>query len=251
MSATLPTQGSSSAVATEIRRFAALSETWWDPNGPFAPLHAMNPVRLGYIRDHLAPDDTSITPLSGKAVLDVGCGGGLLSEPLARMGASITGVDAAAEGIEVARAHALSQGLDVNYICTTAEAFLSEHGPEKFDVICALEIIEHVADSRAFVHTLSKLLKPGGQLFISTINRTSLSFVFAIVGAEYITRKIPRGTHDWRKFLAPHQVGQYCRVAGLTVRDVTGMFHNPILRTWTLSTNRMRINYIMNASRPD
>ena len=136
-------------------------------------------------------------------------------------------------------------------LCTTAEAFLSKHGPEKFDVICALEIIEHVADPSAFIYTLSKLLKRGGQLFISTINRTPLSFAFAIVGAEYVLRKIPRGTHDWRKFLAPHEVGQYCRRAGLTVRDVTGMFYNPVLRTWTLSVKRTRVNYIMNASRPD
>lgn len=244
----------SSAVEEEISRFASQASEWWDPKGAFAPLHAMNPVRIGYIRDHIAPGDTSVTPLKGVRILDVGCGGGLLSEPLARLGAEMTSIDAAAAGIEAAKAHAATQGLSINYQCTTAEALLADMQQTDaplFDAVCALEIIEHVADPASFMQTISQLVRPGGQVLLSTLNKTPLSFAVAIVGAEYITRQIPRGTHDWRKFLSPSDLAGHCRAAGLQVNDVMGMLMNPLNNSWSLSRKRIRINYIMATSKPE
>lgn len=235
----------------EIAQFDRIAPDWWDPSGMFKPLHQMNPLRVGYIRDravaHFGQDEASVTPFDGLRIVDVGCGGGLLSEPMRRLGAEVTGIDAGGEGVAVAQAHAAAMGLDIDYRVETAES-LAASGTT-FDVVLALEIIEHVADTEAFLGALSDLAKPGGLVFLSTLNRTRMSFLKAIVAGEYVLRWLPRGTHDWRKFVRPSELAAGLRAAGLTVDDLSGMIYNPVAGRWALSRRDLSVNYIAAASK--
>lgn len=230
----------------EIAHFTAMADEWWDAKGKFAPLHAMNPVRLRFIRDHIATahgrDITAREPLAGISVLDVGSGGGLICEPLARLGAAVTGVDAGEENIRVARLHAEQMGLDIRYRHDTAEALATAQ--ERYDVVLALEIIEHVADVEAFLTAVAQLVKPGGLLFMSTLNRTVKSFATAIVGAEYLLRWLPRGTHQWRKFLRPSELILPLEAHGITPRELQGLAYDPFNASWSLNPKALDVNYI-------
>ncbi len=241
----------SSIDAREVAQFAALAETWWDTNGPMRPLHALNPVRVGYIRHRalarFGGETNSLRPLLGKNVLDIGCGGGLVAEPLARLGGAVTAIDAAAESIAIARTHAEEAGLKIEYRATTAEAMLADE--KRYDVVTALEIVEHVADPVAFLHTCAALVAPGGLLVLSTLNRTPQAFGLAIVGAEYLLRLLPRGTHAWRKFRKPSELAAPLRASGLTVTDASGLAFSPLTGTWSLSAS-LAVNYILCAERP-
>jgi 2-polyprenyl-6-hydroxyphenyl methylase/3-demethylubiquinone-9 3-methyltransferase len=241
----------SSIAADEVARFAAMAEGWWDPDGAFAPLHRYNPVRLGYVREHLVRhfgrDPASLQPFRGLRLLDVGCGGGLLTEPMARLGATMVGVDATQEGIQAARLHAEEADLAIDYRHGTAEALLA--AGERFDAILAMEIVEHVADLPSFVATCAGLLVPGGALVIATLNRTARSFALAIVGAEYLLRWVPRGTHDWRKFVRPAELAGAARGAGLALDDATGAAYHPLSGSWTLGRD-LAVNYLAFASTP-
>ena len=230
----------------EIARFSAMADRWWDPRGDFAPLHRLNPTRLGYIRDrttrHFNLPERSLSPFEGLDLLDVGCGGGLISEPMARLGARVTGLDAGERNIEVARLHAKRSCLAIDYRCGTAEE-LAETAT-RFDIVLALEIIEHVADTSLFMNSLARLLKPDGLLVLSTLNRTWKSYAFAIIGAEYVLRWLPRGTHDWQRFLRPSEVSGLGRNAGLATNDVTGLTYAPFDGSWSL-TRDCDVNYMM------
>lgn len=237
--------------AAEIEKFSRLAARWWDPEGEMAPLHAMNPVRLQFLRDqavrHFGLDERALAPLAGLKVLDVGCGAGLLCEPLARMGAQVTGIDAAEESLAVARQHAADSGLEIDYRHSSVEA-LAESG-ETFDLVTALEVVEHVADVPGFLGACCQVVRPGGALALSTISRTPRAFAFAIVGAEYLLRKLPRGTHDWRKFLKPSELAGAVRRQGLEVRELAGMVYHPLSREWHLSRHDLSINYLLWAER--
>jgi 2-polyprenyl-6-hydroxyphenyl methylase / 3-demethylubiquinone-9 3-methyltransferase len=237
--------------AAEIGRFDALAATWWDSDGPMKPLHGMNPVRLGFIRDQaaahfgLAPRQMSL--LAGLDVADVGCGGGLLSEPLARMGARVTGLDPAMQNIAIAKAHAARMELDIRYLPTTIEDVAAQG--ERFDMITALEVVEHVADVPAFLDALSEALKPGGIIIMSTLNRSLRAYAAAIIGAEYILRWLPKGTHDWNKFVRPDELEAGLEDAGLRVIETRGMVPDPFKSGWRLSRDTA-VNYIVAASKP-
>lgn len=237
----------SSIDQAEIAKFEAMAAEWWDPNGKFRPLHRMNPLRLDYIADQIAAefgrDRRSLRPFAGLEVLDIGCGGGLASEPMARLGATVTGADATEVNIAVARAHAAQQGLEIDYRATTAEALLATDA--RFDVVLALEIVEHVADPASFVATCRELLKPGGLLILTTLNRTGRSFAAAIVGAEWVLRWLPRGTHDWRRFITPEELAAHARAAGLAEADRRGMVFDPLTGGWSLSDRDLAVNYAM------
>lgn len=237
---------------SEVDRFSAMAATWWDPNGPAAPLHAMNPTRLGFIRDRaidaLGGDRMSAAPLAGRTVLDVGCGGGLLSEPLARMGAAVTGIDASVPAIDVARDHAVRSGLSIHYRACPIEALAADGA--QFDIVCALEIVEHVADQRAFCQALAAVLNPGGLLVMSTLNRTARSFAIAILGAEYVMRLLPRGTHQWRQFVRPRELAGSLRGAGLVLERTAGMVFDPAAWAWRLDPTDLGVNYILAARKP-
>ena len=237
----------SSIDAAEVAKFEAMAAEWWDPKGKFKPLHMLNPVRLDYIAGQIAAefarDRRSLRPFEGLRLLDIGCGGGLVSEPMARLGADVTGADAAEGNIRIARLHAEQSGLGIDYRATTAEALL-EAG-ERFDVVLALEIVEHVADPQAFVTTCARLLRPGGLLVASTLNRTPQSFAAAIVGAEWVMRWLPRGTHDWRRFIRPDDLAGMFAAAGLRVVDRAGMVFNPVTFGWSLSPRDLSVNYLM------
>lgn len=227
----------------EISRFSKLAATWWDESGPMKPLHQMNPVRLAYIRDWGLGDGD----WKDLHILDVGCGAGLLAEPLARVGAKVTAIDASEQNIEVAKAHAAAEGVKVDYRFTTAEDLANPQHPKpapQFDIVTALEIIEHVSDVEAFLDALSALVKPGGKLFISTLNRTVMSYLFAKLGAEYVLRILPVGTHDWRKFLTPSEVILPAEKRGLKLLDKKGMIYNPVIKSWALGRS-MDVNYIL------
>lgn len=230
----------------EIAHFAAMADEWWDAAGKFAPLHAMNPVRLRFIRDHIAArhgrNTTAPAPFSGLSVLDVGSGGGLVCEPMARLGATVTGIDAAEKNIQVARLHAEQTGLDIDYRHTTAEA-LAEAGA-RYDVVLALEIVEHVADVEAFLAAVAQLVKPGGMLFMSTLNRTAKSYATAILGAEYLLRWLPRGTHHWRKFLRPSELILPLERHGIVTQDLQGMVYDPFNASWRLEPGALGVNYL-------
>lgn len=209
------------ASQAELDKFGALANRWWDPQGPQRPLHELNPARLGYVRNRVA--------LSGARVLDVGCGAGLLSEALAREGAVVTALDLAPELIDVAKLHLLESGLTVDYRLQSVEALAAE-APGSFDAITCMEMLEHVPDPSAIVRACRQLLKPGGRLFLSTLNRTPAAFAVAIVGAEYVARLLPRGTHDYKSFIKPSELSAWLRAAGLAIEDVSGLAYDPIRR---------------------
>ena len=238
----------SSVDPREVERFARMAAKWWDPRGPMAPLHKLNPLRVGYIRDRAAErfgrDVKLMGCLKGLRILDIGCGAGILSEPLARLGAELVGIDPAAENIEVARLHASESGVAVDYRATTAET-LAEAG-ERFDVVLAMEVVEHVVDVPAFVATCAGMVKPGGLLVMATLNRTLKSFALAIVGAEYILRWLPRGTHQWDKFVKPDELEAAIEDAGLNVIGERGVIYNPLADRWQLSSD-MDVNYMLTA----
>lgn len=234
----------------EIERFSALADTWWDPEGPMKPLHKLTPARMRYLSGRIARhfgQDANAKGLSGLRILDIGCGGGLVSEPLCRLGAEVTGVDAAQKNIEAARLHAAGAGLEINYRHDTAEA-LAKAG-EQFDAVMALEIIEHVADPALFVASVAQLVKPGGLIIFSTINRTPKAWALAIAGAEYVLGWLPKGTHTYSKFVKPSEMARHCRAAGLNMTDVTGIVFSP-LSGWTLNERDVDVNYFAAASRP-
>ena len=237
----------------EIGKFARMAETWWDPEGEMKPLHALNPVRVGYIRDHLAAHlkpaaapARSFAPLGGIDLLDVGCGAGLLAEPLARLGASVTGIDAASEAVKAGRAHADLQGLEIDYRIGTVEA-LAETG-RQFDAVTIMEVIEHVPDVDAFLATCGRLLRPGGLAVVSSVNRTAKSFLLAKVGAEYVLGWLPRGTHDWRRFVKPSEAARGLRAGGLRLSEVTGVVFDP-LNGWHTARDS-DVNYMIVAEKP-
>lgn len=229
----------------EIAKFTAMAADWWNPNGQFKPLHKFNPIRLEYIRDRLckqfARDPYAAQPLSGLRLLDIGCGGGLLSEPMARLGAEIVGADAAEANIKTAQTHATQQGLEIDYRVQTAEQ-LNAAG-EKFDAILNMEVIEHVADPQVFLNECAAMLKPDGIMFLATLNRTLKSFALAIVGAEYILRWLPRGTHEWDKFITPAELEVMASKAGLDTLSSTGVSFNPLSDKWR-QTGDMSVNYM-------
>ncbi|MFN4309424.1 MAG: bifunctional 2-polyprenyl-6-hydroxyphenol methylase/3-demethylubiquinol 3-O-methyltransferase UbiG [Ferrovibrio sp.] len=239
-------QTAASVDPAEIERFSAMAAEWWDPQGKFRPLHKFNPVRLAFIRDriaaHFGRDVTVKAPLSGLRLLDIGCGGGLVAEPMARLGASVLGADAAERNIGVARAHAAESGLGIDYRCTSAEALAA--AGERFDVVLTLEVVEHVADLNGFLSSCGQMVKPGGLLIAATLNRTLKAYALAIVGAEYILGWLPRGTHDWKKFVQPHELAQGLRQAGLTMQDVTGVSYDPLADRWSISGDT-DVNYMM------
>ncbi len=231
---------------TEIDKFSAMAEEWWDPRGKFAPLHQMNPCRLDYVTRHVAAqfgrDLAAARPFEGLRILDIGCGGGLLAEPMARLGAEVTGADAEEQSIRVAQLHAEEQDLDIDYRATTAEA-LAASG-ERFDVVLAMEVIEHVADPPAFFVTCHDMLAPGGLMICSTLNRTAKSFGLAILGAEWILGWLPRGTHDWNRFVTPEEQRRMIDATGLSCVDRTGMVFDPLIWSWSLSDRDLGVNYV-------
>ena len=234
----------------EIERFSRIAEEWWDPAGKFAPLHRLNPVRLAYIRDRAARHwrrDALSSPLTGLSVLDIGCGGGLLCEPMARLGGRVTGIDAAARNIATARLHATGQALTIDYRATTAEA-MAENGAQ-FDIVLALEIVEHVADVDLFLQSVGRLASPGGLVFLSTLNRTAKAWALAIAGAEYVLRWLPRGTHDWRKFLKPSEAVRGLRAAGVETQEIVGVVYSPLSRAWSLNKRDLDVNYMLYGSK--
>jgi 2-polyprenyl-6-hydroxyphenyl methylase/3-demethylubiquinone-9 3-methyltransferase len=233
---------------SEIDKFSRIARQWWDESGPFAPLHRLNPIRLGYIRSraeaHFGLDAKSLRPFEGLSVLDVGCGGGLVCEPMVRLGAKVTGLDADGTALDVARLHAGESGLAIDYIATTSDRLADEGW--QFDIVLALEIIEHVADADAFMASLHRLVKPGGLVVMSTLNRTPRSFLNAIIGAEYVLRWLPRGTHDWKKFVKPSELARMLAANGLVVRDLTGMTYDPLRREFSLGRD-LATNYLCSA----
>jgi len=235
---------------TEVERFSRHAADWWDPRGPMAALHKFNPVRLGYIRDQAAArfsrDAKKLDCLKGLRILDIGCGGGILSEPLARLGADMVGVDPAEENVETARVHAEDQGVTIDYRAGTAEEF-AEAG-ERFDVVLAMEVVEHVADIELFVSTCASMIKPGGLMIAATLNRTLKSFMLAIVGAEYVLRWVPRGTHRWDKFVTPRELETTIENIGLRIISERGVIYNPFADRWQLSSD-MDVNYMLVAAR--
>jgi len=236
--------------ASEVERFARLAETWWDPAGPFRPLHKLNPLRLGYIRDracaHFGRDPQSLTPFAGLRILDIGCGGGLLSEPMARLGARVVGADAAEKNIAIARHHAAESGLAIDYVHAAAED-LAAWG-ERFDLVLNMEVIEHVADTDSFLGACATLLNPGGAMVVATLNRSLRAYVMAIIGAEYVLGWLPRGTHDWNKFLRPSELSRGLRRQGFHVADLRGATYNPLDGSWRLSRD-LAVNYLAFATR--
>lgn len=225
----------------EIARFEALAARWWDTAGEMAALHVINPPRLRYIREHAGGREQS---LKGRRVLDVGCGGGILTEALAEAGADALGIDLAAASIEVAKAHAAEARLKVAYRVIGAEA-LADEVPESFDVVCCLEMLEHVPDPAETIEAIARLVKPGGDVVFSTINRNPKSYALMIVGAEYLANIVPRGTHDYAKFIKPSELDRWARAAGLVPKDVTGLRYNPLLKSASLSARDLDVNYLM------
>lgn len=237
----------------EVAKFSARADDWWDESGPMAPLHRMNPVRLEYIRRvvsrRLVRPDQGLTPFEGLTALDIGCGAGLLSEPLARMGFGVTGIDPSFDVIAVARAHAEAQELSLTYRAATVEEFGdSPAGAAGFDVVFALEVVEHLPDVPAFIAAAARLVRPGGVFIASTLNRTAKALALAIVGAEYIMRWLPVGTHEFKRFVRPGELSDALAASGLTEIDRTGLVYNPLVRAWKMSGD-MSVNYIMSAVR--
>lgn len=237
----------SSVIAKEIDLFSALSDSWWDETGHFAPLHKMNPCRLGFIKQeivrHFNVKDSVVKPYAGLSFLDIGCGGGLVCEPLARLGGNITGIDASDKAITTARQHAAQTGLTIDYRIVTAEKLVKTR--QRFDVITALEIIEHVADLNNFMASVSALLEPNGLIIVSTVNRNTKSFLKAIVVAEYVLRWVPRGTHDWNRFVKPHELTRSFQQNGINVQSGAGMIYSPLNDSFTLDPHNLDVNYIL------
>ncbi|MGJ8572535.1 MAG: bifunctional 2-polyprenyl-6-hydroxyphenol methylase/3-demethylubiquinol 3-O-methyltransferase UbiG [Hoeflea sp.] len=235
----------------EVARFSAMAAEWWSPTGKFRPLHKFNPVRLSYIRDHVAAhfgsDPRGDKPLAGLRVLDIGCGGGLLSEPMARMGAEVLGADASRTNIEVATIHAEQSGVNVRYEAITSEE-LAARG-ERFDIVLNMEVVEHVSDVDLFLTSCAEMVKPGGLMFVATINRTMKARALAIIGAEYVLRWLPRGTHQYEKLVRPEEIETPLNASGMNVVDRTGVFYNPLQDQWNLSRD-MDVNYMMLLERP-
>ena len=233
----------------EVEKFSAMAEAWWDPEGKFKPLHKFNPVRLAFLRDRLAAlngtDPLSDKPLEGLKILDIGCGGGLLCEPLTRLGAQMTGVDASEKNIKIAALHAREMELEIDYRHSSAEELAA--AGERFDAVLNMEVVEHVADVESFLGACAALVRPGGVMTLATLNRTAKSFALAIVGAEYVLRWLPRGAHDWRKFLKPSEVAAVLRGAGMEVTEVTGVAYNPLNGSWRLAP---RDTYMMVFEKP-
>lgn len=235
----------------EVARFSAMAEQWWDPAGKFKPLHKFNPVRLAYIReqvlDHFGLDGTARHPLKGLSILDIGCGGGLLCEPMARLGATVTGADASEKNIKIASLHAEQSGLKINYLATTSEA-IAESG-QQFDVVLNMEVVEHVADVPLYLKSCAQLVKPGGLMFVATINRTARAFALAIIGAEYVLNWLPKGTHTYSKFLTPDELISVLKRGGMTVKDKTGVTYSPLRDEWR-KTRDMSVNYMLLLEKP-
>jgi 2-polyprenyl-6-hydroxyphenyl methylase/3-demethylubiquinone-9 3-methyltransferase len=235
----------------EVAKFEAMAADWWDPHGKFKPLHMLNPCRLDYITSQIAAefgrDLTDQRPFEGLRLLDIGCGGGLLSEPMARLGAEVVGADAAAGNLPVARIHAEQSGLTIDYRHTTAEDLAA--AGERFDVVLNMEVVEHVADPQAYLTACHDLLKPSGLMVCSTINRNPKSYAVAIFGAEVVMRWLPRGTHDWAKFITPDELYDLIRNAGLDPVDRKGMVFNPVRWSWSLSDRDLSVNYVTTALR--
>ncbi len=237
----------------EISKFAAMADEWWDPLGKFKPLHQLNPVRISYIRDHLAKrhnrDIKQINPLQGLTILDIGCGGGLLSEPLTRLGAKVTSIDASHRNIEIAQLHAEDSDLKMDYRHMTAED-LVETGAT-YDAVINMEVIEHVADVEAYTTSCAALVKPGGVMFGSTLNRTKKSYLLAIIGAEYLLRWVPKGTHEWKKFLRPSEFVDVLSRNGLETLDLMGIVYNPVLDKWFHDAKDLDVNYMLVAEKAE
>ncbi len=219
----------------ELQKFSALAHRWWDPNSEFKPLHDINPLRLNYI--------DALAHLAGKKVLDVGCGGGILSESMAARGAEVTGIDLGEKPLKVAKLHLLETGQKVDYRLIAAEA-LAEEQPGQYDVVTCMEMLEHVPDPASIVRACAQLTKPGGQLFFSTLNRNPKSYLFAVIGAEYLLNLLPRGTHDYARFIKPSELARFSRAAGLSVNEVIGMSYNPFSKTYTLGPDTS-VNYLI------
>jgi 2-polyprenyl-6-hydroxyphenyl methylase / 3-demethylubiquinone-9 3-methyltransferase len=247
-----PRQGPavSTVDSTEIAKFNAMAEAWWDPHGDFKPLHQLGPTRIGFIRDvaarHFGRLAGGDAPLDGLSLCEIGCGGGLLTEPMRRLGAEVTGVDPSPRNIGIARSHAEKSGLKITYLQCAAEDMVERR--ESFDIVLAMEVVEHVANIDAFIASCAQLVNPGGLIFFSTLNRTAKAFALAIVGAEYIMRWLPRGTHDWRKFVKPSELAQPLRRAGLAIEQMTGVTYNPLADRWSLSRD-LDVNYMLVAKK--
>lgn len=230
----------------ELAKFEAMASEWWDPNGKFKPLHMLNPCRLDYITTQIAAefdrDLSAPKPFEGLWILDIGCGGGLLAEPMARMGAEVVGADAAERNIPVAKVHAEQMGLQIDYRHTTAEALAA--AGEQFDAVLNMEVVEHVADPLAYLTACQQLLKPGGIMLCSTLNRNAKSYMMAIIGAEHVMRWLPKGTHEWSKFITPDELFELLRNAGLDPVDRKGFVFNPLGWSWFISDRDLSVNYV-------
>jgi 2-polyprenyl-6-hydroxyphenyl methylase / 3-demethylubiquinone-9 3-methyltransferase len=246
----MPEITASSADPAEIAKFAQLATQWWDPDGAFAPLHKLNPIRLKFIRDvaaeHFGRDARSRWPFEGLSLLDLGCGGGLLSEPMARLGFRVLGCDAGEENVRAAAAHAASTGANVRYRCAIPEVLAAEG--VTFDVVLAMEIVEHVTDIGGFLGLCSRLVSPGGLIFVATINRTLKSLTLAKIAAEYVLRWLPPGTHDWNRFIEPARLSRFATESGLTVQSIQGFAFDPLIWNWRLSADP-DVNYVLVAER--
>ena len=254
MSATMESTGAATGTIdpAEVSKFEAMAAEWWNPNGKFKPLHMLNPCRLDYITTQIAlefdRDQRVPRPFQGLRLLDIGCGGGLLSEPMARLGAEVVGADAAARNIPVARLHAEQSGLTIDYRHTAAEDLVA--AGERFDVVLNMEVVEHVSDPLTYLTACHDLLKPGGLMICSTLNRNAKSFGMAIIGAEWVMRWLPKGTHDWSKFITPDELYDLLRRAGMEPVDRKGMVFNPLSWTWSLSPRDLSVNYVTASRRP-
>jgi len=237
----------------ETAKFAAMAEEWWDPDGKFRPLHKFNPVRLEFLRDRICQrfgrDAMGDRPLAGLGIADIGCGGGLLSEPLARLGATVTGIDAVEKNVRIAASHAETMGLSIDYRCDTVEEMAARG--EAFDVVLNMEVVEHVADLGLFLAASCSLVKPGGMMVLATLNRTLKAFALAIVGAEYVLGWLPRGTHAWNKFVRPSELAAPLRRAGLEVTELAGMAYNPLRDRWAVAPRDLDVNYMAVAVREE
>ncbi len=226
----------------EIAKFEALASRWWDKNSEFKPLHEINPLRANYIDLR--------SPVAGKNLLDVGCGGGILSEAMAQRGATVSGIDMGEAPLSVAKLHQLESGVTVNYRQSTAEA-LAEQEAGQYDIVTCLEMLEHVPDPGSVIKACADLVRPGGHVYFSTINRNPKSYLFSIIGAEYLLKLLPKGTHDYDKFIKPSELGHWVREAGLQMQDITGMTYNPITKQYRLNEDDVAVNYLVHTRKPD